>query len=97
MVLIYILLSVYIAAINFFAFLQVKNARDEADAWGKNRDGKLFLTGLLGGAVTIYVSMFIFRYRLNNVLLMAGMPVIAALNIYLFFLAFRYVGGILMV
>ena len=97
MILIYILLAVYIAAVNFFAFLQVKSARDDEELGERGKDGKLFLTGLLGGAVTVYVSMFVFRYRLNNVLLMVLMPVLAALNIYLFYLAFRFGGGIFLI
>ena len=51
--------------------------------------GRLYLTGLLGGAVTIYVCMFLFKYKRNDLLLMVLMPVLGVLNIYLFALLFK--------
>lgn len=93
MILLYILFSVYILAVNFYAFLLIKTQREEStqtDTEGrKTGDGKLILTAILGGAITMYVCMFIFRYRLNNLVLMISLPVLAALNIYLFILAYR--------
>jgi uncharacterized membrane protein YsdA (DUF1294 family) len=84
---------VYILAVNFYAFLLIKTQREEStqtDTEGrKTGDGKLILTAILGGAITMYVCMFIFRYRLNNLVLMISLPVLAALNIYLFILAYR--------
>lgn len=103
MILLYILLSVYIAAVNFYAFLLIKSRRSDADAADGERsarragDGKLFLTAFLGGAVTLYVTMFVFRYRLNDLLLMLALPVLAALNIYLFILAYRSGFGLIVV
>ncbi len=98
MILLYVLFSVYIAAINFYSFLLIKSQRasgmdgEETPAAPERRrvgDGKLLLAAFLGGAVTMYVSMFVFRYRLNDLLLMIALPVLAALNIYLFILAYR--------
>ncbi|MDE6504578.1 MAG: hypothetical protein K2L42_01770 [Clostridia bacterium] len=91
MVLLYIIFAVYILAINFYAVILIKTQRDE---YGGNDgkpvgDGKLILTAILGGAISIYVSMFVMRYRLNNILLMVILPVIAVLNVWFFFLAFR--------
>ncbi|MBO5412039.1 MAG: hypothetical protein J6A38_03045 [Clostridia bacterium] len=51
--------------------------------------GRLFATGALGGALTIYICMFIFKYKRDNLLLMVFMPMLAVLNIYLFVLLFR--------
>ena len=51
--------------------------------------GRLYLTGLLGGAVTIYVCMFLYKYKRNDLLLMVLMPVLGVLNIYLFALLFK--------
>ncbi len=92
MVLLYVIFIVYILAINVFAIMLVKAQRDEsADENGlsKSGDGKLLLTALLGGAIAIYVSMLVMRYRLKNLLLMILLPVIAVLNVYFCIVAFR--------
>ena len=92
MLLLYIIFIVYILAVNFYAVILLKSQRDE---FGNNEakmhsgDGKLILTAILGGAIGIYVSMFIMRYRLKNLLLMILMPVIGVLNVYFFIVAFR--------
>lgn len=92
MILLYVLLTVYILAINFYSFRLVKTQRDDWEAGGDSfgkQDGKLFLAAILGGATAIYVSMFAMRFRLSNLLLMIAMPVLAVVNLYLFFLSFR--------
>ena len=112
MLIFYILLSAYILAVNFYAFLLVKSLRDQErrdelerqasplaesaeNAPSRNRKatdrslGKLLLTGALGGAITLYVCMFLFKYRKTDLLPMVLLPVLGALNVYLFVLLFR--------
>lgn len=91
MVLLYVIFSVYILAVNFYAVLLIKSQRDEFGEKGNkpSGDGKLILTAILGGAIALYVSMFIMRYRTNNLLLMILLPVVAVLNIWFFYLAYR--------
>ena len=84
MLLLYIILIVYILAVNFYAVMLLKSQRDEYGS-----DGKLILTAILGGAIGIYVSMFVMRYRTKNLLLMVLMPVLGVLNVYFFIYAFR--------
>lgn len=92
MLLLYIIFIVYILAVNFYAVILLRTQRDESggnETKMNSGDGKLILTAILGGAIAIYVSMFIMRYRLKNLLLMILMPVLAVLNVYFFILAFR--------
>lgn len=51
--------------------------------------GKLCIAGALGGAITIYVCMFIFKFRRSDLLLMVLMPLLGVLNVYLWVLLFR--------
>lgn len=64
---------------------------------GANKSDKLFerpfaklcITGLLGGAITLYVCMFIFKYKRSDLFLMVTMPLLGVLNVYVFVLLFR--------
>ena len=92
MIFLYVLLGIYILAVNFASYLLVKRQYEEwesGDPTAHKSDGKIILAGLLGGASAIYVTMFCLRYRLSNLLLMIMMPVLAALNFYCFYLGFR--------
>ena len=91
----YILFIAYILAINAYAFMLVRSLKDQTEfdptsPTVKQFDGKLALTGVLGGAIAIYVSMFVFKYRLSNLFLMILMPLLGVLNIFLFFSLFRF-------
>lgn len=92
MILLYIIFIVYILAVNFYSVMLLRTQRDEnGDTGGKasTGDGKIILAALLGGAISIYVSMFIMKYRLKNLLFMILMPVIAVLNVWLIVMAFK--------
>ena len=65
MVLLYIILSVYIVAVNCYAVMLLVSQRNE---FGDNPakptgDGKIILAAILGGALAIYVSMYDFNAR----------------------------------
>ncbi len=123
MIILYVLLIVYILAINFYAFLLVKSLKEkeraaeilrleqQANAYASLNDaslqntnpttvqsnekqtdrtvGKLCVTGLLGGAITIYVCMFLYKYKRSELLLMVLMPLLGILNIYFWVLLFK--------
>ena len=91
MLVLYLFFLAYIIAVNFYAFLLVRDLKDEYvdGEVNKSADGRLALTGLLGGAVSIYVCMFVFRYRTRSLFLMILMPLLIVLNIYIAVLAFR--------
>ena len=59
--------------------------------------GKLCITGALGGAIAIYVSMFILKFRRTDLLLMVLMPLLGVLNIYIFVLLFKSGFGFLLI
>lgn len=59
--------------------------------------GKLCITGALGGAITIYVCMFVLKFRRNDLLLMVLMPLLGVLNIYIWVLLFRSGFGFLLI
>ena len=92
MLLIYIILATYIAAVNVYSIMLLLSLRNEFlldESKLNSGDGKLILSALLGGAIGIYVTMFITRFKLKNMLLMIMLPVIAVLNVWIFILAFR--------
>ncbi|MBE5741881.1 MAG: DUF1294 domain-containing protein [Clostridiales bacterium] len=91
LILIQILVIVYYISINVYSFLLLrsqKKAEEEGDC-NKVRDGSLFITALLGGALGIYVAMFVLKFRTRSLFLMVFMPVIVVCNLY--FLIIGYV------
>ncbi len=90
MTFLYILLTVYILAVNFYGYRFVRAQRDGTDAGEPPAgDGKLFLAAFFGGAIAIYASLFAMRYRLSSFILMIGLPLLSVLNLYCYFLAYR--------
>ena len=92
MLLLYIIFATYIAAVNVYSVMLLLSQRNEylMDESKLNcGDGKLILSALLGGAIGIYVTMFITRFKLKNMMLMIALPVIGVINVWFFVLAFR--------
>jgi len=85
-----IVVIVYYIAINVYSFLLLVSQKKSTDECKEKtvRDGSLFITGLLGGALGIYVCMFVFQYRLRSLFLMVTMPVLIVVNIYLLIMGF---------
>ena len=91
MILLYIIFAAYIIAVNVYSVMLLLAQRNEYMS-GESKlnagDGKLILSALLGGAIGIYVTMFITRFKLKNMLLMILLPVIGVINVWLCVVAF---------
>ena len=81
------LLLVYIFAVNFYAFWMMKSLKSADEDKQQEADKKLAVTAALGGAITIYVCMFVFKYRLNSMFLMLLTPLLGAINLWLWVVA----------
>lgn len=92
MILLYIVFAAYIIAVNVYSvmlLLSLKNDLNADESKPMAGDGKLILSALLGGALGIYVAMFITRFKLKDMALMILLPVIAVFNVWLCVVAFR--------
>ncbi len=89
-----ILLAVYLLAINFYALLFMRSLKKGKPTEQKQQNKKLALIAALGGGPAVYVCMFVFKTRLDNLFLMVAVPVLTALYAYLCFFGFRYGFGI---
>ncbi len=94
--LLYVLLAVYILAVNFYCFRLVKgqaDAGEEGDAL-RREDMRLLLGAALGGALAEFIAMLVLRFRQKNLLLMIALPLLIVLNGYCFYLGFRGITGL---
>ncbi len=92
----YILLITYVIAINLYGVLMLKfqkKAQDN-DKYTKISDAKIYLAGILGGAIGIFVFMFIFKHNLKSLFMMVLMPMLIVINIYIITILFNNGFGI---
>ena len=84
LILIQILVFVYYLSINVYSFMLLRSqqkAEEEGDC-NKIRDGNLFVSAILGGALGIYVGTFVLKFRTKSLFIMVFMPVIIVLNLF---------------
>ncbi len=97
---------VYLLAINVFGFMlmltdkrnnEIATDTNEENKVNKNKvsKSKLIFTAFLGGALGIYLSLFILKYKTNNLFLMITMPLILVVNVYLLIFLFSNTFGII--
>ncbi len=90
LILIRLIVITYILAINVYGFLLIYFQKKTMEEMREKsiKDSKLILSGMLGGAVGIYLAMFIFSHRLQNLLLMILIPILIVINAYIIIVAF---------
>ncbi len=98
---------VYLLAINVFGFMLIltdkrNNQSIDDETTDENKvkknkisKSKLISTAFLGGALGIYLSLFILKYKTNNLFLMITMPLILAINVYILIFIFSNTFGII--
>lgn len=79
---IYAVIGIYLAVVSLVAFILpiVDKSRAQKGKW-RVPEATLFLFSFLGGAVTMYVSMQIFRHKTKHKRFMIGIPLIILLHI----------------
>ena len=85
-VLLYVLVAVYILAVNFYGFRLVRTQYEES---GGGEAVRMLLTAALGGALAQFITMLVLRFRLKNLVLMIALPLFIVLNGYCFYLGYR--------
>lgn len=90
-VLLYVLVAVYILAVNFYGFRLVRSQYEEG---GRGEVVRMLFTAALGGALAQFITMLVLRFRLKNLVLMIALPLLIVLNGYCFFLIFRGIAGL---
>lgn len=84
LMLIKILIVVYFLAINLFSFLLMRTQKLELVKTNQTtvKDSKLFLVGVMGGALGIFISTFILAYRRDSMFIMIVMPLLITITVY---------------
>lgn len=90
LILIKILVIVYYVAINVYSFMLLKSQKKNEDEGNcsRIRDGNIFVTALLGGALGFYVGAFVLKFRTRSLFLMVFMPVLIVVNVFFIVVGF---------
>ena len=90
-ILLYLILTVYILAVNFYSFRLVRTQAEDGESGDKLRreDARLLLAAAVGGALAVFITMLVLRFRLGNLILMVALPLLAVINLYCFYLGYR--------
>ena len=90
-VLLYVLVTVYILAVNYYGFRLVRSQYEEGGTEDKLRGEavRMLLTAALGGALAQFITMLVLRFRLKNLVLMIALPLFIVLNGYCFSSSFK--------
>ena len=80
----YVILITYIIAINLYGILMLRYQKENRENGDEENigisDGKLLLTGFIGGALGLFIFMLLLKYRLKSLAMMVLMPVFIAIN-----------------
>ncbi len=80
----------YLVLVNFagFALMGIDKRRAKRHAW-RIQEKTLFLVALLGGSAGSWAGMYVFRHKTRHLRFVAGMPLLFAVQMALFFFLMR--------
>ncbi len=84
------LLFVYFCGVQLIAvILTVKDKKNSVKGKWRISEKTLLLTGLLGGALSMYITMLLIRHKTKHIRFMLLLPVMILLHIIVFYIAFK--------
>lgn len=84
----------YFVSINILSLVLMAqdkfSARTNRSGEQRTPEGQLFFLAILGGALGIYLGMFLFRHKTQKVYFFVGMPLLLAQQLSLLFFLFPF-------
>ena len=89
---IFYLLFFYLIVINLISIIVTisDKSRSKRNKW-RVKEKTLFTIALLGGSVSMYITMRIIRHKTKHLSFMIGIPAIIVLQLILVFLIWRFI------
>lgn len=89
---IFYLLFFYLIVINLISIIVTisDKSRSKRNKW-RVKEKTLFTLALLGGSVSMYITMRIIRHKTKHLSFMIGIPAIIVLQLILVFLIWRFI------